>query len=410
MAQVSYEMPEVLYMAAKNRVINIKYSLVQSGCWMNMCIAISCAAVFLQSRGYSNSRLGFVIAAGSMEAFFLSPVLGGIVDRSDKIDSGTMLWILLASQAVVLTLFYFLPGCSFAVSLFYSLFLCIATCMVPLVTQLCFDMEQFGYSINYGIARGIGSLAYAASAAALGQLLVRHSPAMLTAAGLILTAFEMAMLFLFTFRSGNGEKVSVRKAPDEESASMLTFISENRRFFVLMLGVVFIFFAHQLPCNFLINIVRSVGGNEKDLGNINAFMAVTELPVMLLYDRISRRLGCPRCMRIAVVFFILKSLSIALSSSLSVLFVSHVLQGVSYALLTPALVEYVDLYVPHKDSARGQAVSYAMVTMGTVLASLIGGMLLDSLTVRQTMLTGTAACAVGMVICLFAAEKSKANG
>lgn len=396
-------------MTAKNRLINIKYSLVQSGCWMNMCVAISCAAVFLQSRGYSNSRLGFVIAAGSLEAFFLSPVLGGIVDRSEKIAAETMLWILLASQAVVLSLFFFLPGCSFAVSLLYSLYLCIATCIIPLVTQLCFETEQFGFSINFGVARGIGSLAYAVAAALLGRLLVRFPPSMLTSAGLILTSLEMVILFLFTSGNGNPEKVSVRKASDEESSSMLSFISENRRFLVLMLGVVFIFFSHQLPCNFLINIVRSVGGDEKDLGNINAFMAVMELPVMFLYDRISRTLGCPRCVRFAVIAFVLKSLSIALSASLPVLYAVHILQGISYALLTPALVEYVDLYVPSKDSARGQAVSYAMVTMGTILASLLGGVLLDTLSVRQTMLTGTAACAVGMVICLLAAEKSKKN-
>ena len=81
-----------------NRLVNIEYSLAQGGYWMSLCVAISCAAVFLQARGYNNSQLGLVIAVGSTAAFILSPVLGGIVDRSDRINAAGMLWILLILQ------------------------------------------------------------------------------------------------------------------------------------------------------------------------------------------------------------------------------------------------------------------------------------------------------------------------
>ena len=127
---------------------------------------------------------------------------------------------------------------------------------------------------------------------------------------------------------------------------------------------------------------------------------------MFLYARISRRIGCPRCVRIGAVFFALKALGIALSTSLTGLFAAHTLQAVSYAMLTPALVEYVDRYVPHKDSARGQAVSYAMTTLGGIFSSLLGGMMFDSMSVRATLLVGALVAAAGMGVCLFAAEKS----
>lgn len=390
-----------------NRLVNIEYSLAQGGYWMGLCVVISCAAVFLQARGYTNSQLGLVIAVGSAAAFVLSPVLGGIVDRSDKINAAGMLWILLILQAVFIGAFLLLPGRSPAVSVCYSMYIAVNTCLVPLLTQLCFDMGQLGYSINYGIARGIGSLAFAAAAAILGQLVETRTPELLIYAGLILTVFQMFVLLLLTLRLRSDTRPLMPSTSGEKSSSMLNFILENRRFCLLMLGIALMFFTHHLINSFLINIVRNVGGNTKDLGNINAYMAVMELPAMFLYARLSRRLSCPRCVRIGAVFFAMKALSIALASSLAGLYAAHTLQAVSYAMIIPALVEYVDLYVPKKDSARGQALSYSMTTLGGIFASFLGGIMFDSLSVRATLLVGTAVSAAGMSICLLAADKSR---
>lgn len=393
-------------MKAGNKVMNAGYALAQGGYWMGLYVVMSCAAVFMQGRGYTNSQLGVVISAGSAAAFALSPMLGGIVDRSKKLGTSGMLWILLALQLLLILSFRAFPGRSMIVSICYGLYIAVNTCLVPLITQLCFDLDSMGYDIDFGAARGVGSLAYAAAAAVLGRLVERHSSELLIEAGIVLTVFQMAVLLFLGSKSRASKGPSPTRGSCEESSGMLRFIGENRRFCVLMLGVALLFFTHHLIDNFLINIVRSVGGGTKDMGNICAYMAVMELPVMFLYARISRRIGCPRCVRIGAVFFALKALGIALSSSLTGLFAAHTLQAVSYAMLTPALVEYVDRYVPHKDSARGQAVSYAMTTLGGIFSSLLGGMMFDSMSVRATLLVGALVAAAGMGVCLLAAEKS----
>lgn len=394
-------------MRPQNKLVNIEYALAQGGYWMSLCAVFSFAAAFLQARGYSNAQLGGVIAAGNAAAFFISPMLGGIVDRSDRISSSGMLWILLVLQMLLAVSFFILPGRSAAVSVCYSLYIAVNTCLVPLLTQLCFDLEHTGYSVNFGAARGIGSLAFAAAAAWLGVLVENHSAELLAGAGIILTFFQMLVLIPLTVKKPGNADISVTHDSGEESSSMLHFITENRRFCLMMLGVALMFFTHNLIDSFLINVVRNVGGGTKDMGNINAFMAVLELPVMFLYTRISRRLGCPRCVRIGVMFFALKAVSIALASSLAGLYAAHVLQGVSYALIIPALVEYVELFVPHKDSARGQAVSHAMTTLGSIFSAFLGGLMFDSLSVRSTLLIGAAVSVTGMAVCLLAAEKNR---
>ena len=69
-------------MDIKQRAANIEYALVQGFYWMGFCVSVSFAAVFLQNKGYSNSQLGLVMAAGNVFGFLLSPFLASVVDTA----------------------------------------------------------------------------------------------------------------------------------------------------------------------------------------------------------------------------------------------------------------------------------------------------------------------------------------
>ena len=126
---------------------------------------------------------------------------------------------------------------------------------------------------------------------------------------------------------------------------------------------------------------------------------------MFFYLRLSRRFGCSRCVRFGSMCFTLKALAVALSCSIGTLYAAQILQGLSYAVLTPALVEYCDKYVEAKYHARAQAVNYAMFTLGGIFASLLGGIMFDSLSVRATLLIGTLVSAAGFTLCAVFSEK-----
>ena len=390
-------------MNRKTLLANAEYSLAQGAYWMELCVVMSFANVFLQNRGYSNAQLGLVLALGNAAAFGLSIVLGGIVDRSEKLDSEKMLWILLALQTLLILSFRLFPGRSFAVSLCYSLYIAVNSCIVPMLTQLSFELSSPACEINYGLGRGVGSLAYALAAAALGVIAERFGTETMIGAGLLLTLCQMLTLFLFT---RGRTKTAAAKKTEEKSASMPQFIAENRRFCRMMFGYAVIFFAYRFFDSFLINIVRNVGGGTRDMGNINAFMAVTELPAMFFYTRLSRRFGCSRCVCFGLLCFLGRALAIAWAPTLPLLFAAHLFQGLSYGLLTPALVEYTALVVPKKDAARGQAFSYSVTTLGSIFASLFGGRMFDTLPVRTVLYIGAAITLVGLAFALPAREKN----
>lgn len=396
-----------LLMKTQQRVLNIQYALMQGVHWMGFGVAFSFAAVYLQYRGYSNSALGLILGIANIAGFFLAPMLAQLVDRRGKGCLIRILWLMMAAQAAVLISFRFLPAPGGLLSVFYCVYLTYYICVNPLLTQLCTELERRICHVNYGAGRGVGSLAFALFAIPLGSLSSRFSPAILPYMGLGVAALQSAMLLILSLRLARTEDIAPRESAREESLSMPAFIRQNKRFFIMLLGVALLFFSHNLSNNFLINIVRNVGGDEEAVGGVNSFMAVLEIPAMLLYDRITRRFSCPSTVRVAALAFAAKGLCIALAPNLPTLYAAHVFQAFSFALMTPALVRYVDLFISSKDSAKGQSVAAAMSALGAIFSSALGGVMFDKMSVLATLLVGAAAAIAGAVICIAFCERKK---
>ena len=200
-------------------------------------------------------------------------------------------------------------------------------------------------------------------------------------------------------RGGNSDALPENGAKSEDSRSLIAFLRYNPRFCGLLLGVALLFFGHNTVSNFMINVVRSVGGNETSMGLLNAFMASTEIPIMFLYDRLTRRVKCPATLRFAGIMFAVKAAAFVLAPNMLGLYGACALQSLSFALLIPASVRYVNLYIAPADCAKGQALIAGMTSLGSIFASFVGGMLYDMTSVKITLLVGFAAAAAGAVLC-----------
>lgn len=388
-------------MTVSSRKLNIEYALVQGFYWMGFCVCISFATVFLQGRGYSNLYLGLVLAAGNVAGFILSPSLASMVDRGKGLTVYGCLWLLILTQLLLLTAFLFTSGGGFLLSALYCLYIACNSAVNPMNTQLSFQLDGWTGRINYGAARGIGSFAYALMAMLLGKLTKALGSDILPLAGIACLLIQCSMLALLSIqkRRAGTDAPGRPELESEGSLNTLGFIRANPRFCLLLLGTALIFFTHNIIVSFMINIVRSVGGDNADLGGISGFMALLELPVMLAYAWVVRRLCCTTLLRFALTMFTVKALATALSPSVSWLYAVQLLQGVSFALYTPAIVQYTGLVVGPADSAKGQALAFGMSTLGTALAGGIGGLMYDSLPVRTTLLVGVAISAAGVALC-----------
>ncbi len=388
-------------MRKSKRAINIEYCAVQALYWSGFCICGSFAAVFLKSRGFSNAQLGLVMAAGNILSFFLSPLLASYVDRVKRKGLFACCILLLASELILVLGFYFIKAPIF-VALGYCVYMACVSCVNPMNTQLCFTLEeQYGH-INYGAARSAGSLAYAPVSLMMGTLVEElGANVLLGAAGVLILMQGTLLLFIYNQGKGAETAESSIRAEAELSSSLPRFIAENKLFCLMLVGVSLLFFSHNLICSFMINLAENVGGGTAHMGGINGFMALVEVPAMILYDRISHRFKCASIMRFSVVMFVFKALAYAMARSVAGLYAACLVQALSFALFTPASVHYVNLMIAHKDSAKGQSLALGFITMGNVLACSIGGTLYDSYSVFTVLVFGIGIAILGTVICLF---------
>ena len=394
-------------MNLSEKKLNIYYSFLQIAYWVTSAVVFCFTTVFLQFRGYSNYEIGIVFAVGNIIGFVSQPLIAGYIDRSDRRTLLRCIRITAVGAVLLMLAVYLLPSGSVSLIVAYALLVAGNTLLNPLCISLSFYIESWGCGINFSRARALGSLSFAACNVILGMLVQRVSEnAVPTAFILFSSLLGLATLLFVPVDRAHRIAAPERRmqSASEKPSGLLEFARENKRFMLFLLGTATLYFTHGMIGNFMIEFIRSIGGGSEDMGNVLAFMTVVEVPVMLLFGRLTQRFRCSSLLRFAVIMFTVKELMIYLASSLPALYAAEALQAFSFALFVPASVRYVDEVIAKHNAVKGQAFVTSMMTLGSIFASYIGGLLLDTSTPGFTLLVGAIVSAVGTLIMLGAIQ------
>ena len=392
--------------------MTVPYAALQASFWMDLCIALSFASVYLKGIGYSNTGLGWIIAAGSLAGASFGPLISSLIDRYEKITaSGLMLPVIFARAVMILSLIINAdPGILTTIS--FALFTGFSMCVNSLILKMYVDAGKNGAEIDFGIARGCGSFAYVVISFILGAVVNATTVRAVVWAAAVICVLQLASYMIFTaklnvagIRSDRRDEHEAAIRNEERGSGLIQFAADNRKFCLLLLGTLLIFFSHNTLCNFLINVTENAGGDAGDMGLLNGFMAAVEIPVMFLFSRVFGKKNIASVLRFAFIFFTFKAAAVAAASSLTLLGAAMLLQAPSFALYTPAIVPYTEKTVRHEDSAKAQSLAFSMTTLGSVLAGTISGTLLDHTSVTVTLWIAAAVCLAGTVTAIMGLEK-----
>ena len=389
--------------------VTFHYMIITGGFWMAFCVVTAYAAVYLQGVGCSNGELGLILALGNVGGALLSPALGARIDRNRNLRHASVINVLLAVQVVLLVLLRLHPRHDLVTAVCYVLYM---TAMMPVNAvnlDLCVRLERAKAPLDFGLARSMGSFSFVILSTLLGIVTAKWGYLTLPLAGLavVLLQFVGNRIIDRDLRRAEDAMLPAETAVREQSSSLPVFVRENRMFCLMLFGTIIIFIAHNMDGNFLINEIRALGGDTAIMGYVAAFTAITEVPVMMFSSRLPKRWSTVQYIRLALVLFVFKSLAYALAPTIPLFFAARVFQAPSYALYTVLIVGYADSQVARKDSAKAQSLAFSMTTIGSVLASLIGGRMFDTVGVKPTMLTAVAIAAVGAVIALAGTREKK---
>lgn len=383
-----------------NRELNVKYAVINAFYFMLFCGSGSYGYNFLKFSGFSTALIGTALTFVSILTLVIQSWMAPIIDRSQTWNEKKQVLLAILAAVALYALMPFLPAGSMLLLAVSVIGFALTMSGMPFLNSLAFAYEREGEKINYGIGRGIGSAAYAIGGVVIGwlvswqggqnEMIVKVLPYYMIVTGLA------AAGCLLTIK--DPQKVKGDTPAAQEQISYLEFFKKYKKIFIPLSAIVMIFFCHMLVNTYMIDIIKEIGGNTADQGNAIFIQSIVELPTMALFTVILKKFKVNALMIFGCVCFVLKYLVIYFAADIPVFYLGMVLQMVSYAVLIPASVYFAEEYVAPEDRNQGQAIVSASTTVGGMLASFFGGILLSVLSGHGVLLVGVGITVLGTAV------------
>lgn len=388
-------------MKLNDRTGTVLYSVIQSLYWISYGMMFSFASKYLQGCGFEVSRIGLCLAACYGFSVLLQLAFGRFFSHTGRrLNTG------LATLCLAVVMFSVLLALTdlgmLVTGILFVADLAVFSALQPSINSLQKAQLKQGVRINFSLARGIGSLSFSVMCFLVGNLLTSMNSGympFLYAGTVFLLAVSLLLFRTPEMYGGteSGEQSGRMNLPDYPS------------FAIFLGGIVLLSLAHIFVDVFMLQIFQNLGGDTAQQGTAAAIAGITELPGMLLYSKLSRKAGTGRLLFLAGWLWVIKTVTICFAKSFSMAYCSMALQLVSYAVYVPAAVDFVSRTLPEKFFLRGQALSGSAFTIGSLLATLAGGMLISRLGIADSLIIMTVVSACGAMLLTFSTMKISKN-
>ena len=157
----------------------------------------------------------------------------------------------------------------------------------------------------------------------------------------------------------------------------------------------------------MLQIVNDVGGGSTEMGRVLSLMAFLEIPALFFFERIKMWIPCRTILKASAVCFALNVGLIYLAKSMWLIYIAHLFQTFGFGLFLPAMVAYIDETMRKGEAVKGQAFFTAMTTVAAMIASVLGGLLLDVSGAKMMLLVSTLITAAGAAVIIMTVAKIK---
>ncbi|MCR4642210.1 MAG: MFS transporter [Lachnospiraceae bacterium] len=394
-----------MIMKKNGTVWTIKYALLNIAYFAAFCTIHAYAAVYLLANGFSNTEVGILLAAANISSSFLQPLVAGLIDKPNPLTNKNFILASVIFISLGSLLLLFVHDNKPVIFVIFAAIYMIQFTYMPVMTALCFEYRKAGCNIFYGLARGLGSAGFALTSAWIGGMVESRGVYILPVVTII--AMIASAVVILTFRKPKegpaAEAESDSKTKGKKAHNNLKeFIAIYPAFSLFIISSTCFFFAHNMINDFMIQIIRELGGAEKELGFSNFLQAMLELPAMALIGIVVRKISSKTLLLISGTAFFVKIIILVFASNLGWMYISQSFQFLAYAVFIPATAIYVNDTMEELDQVKGQAFITTSITIGGVFSNLVSGKIIDTFGVRTALTAGSVVCAIGVVIAFIA--------
>lgn len=376
---------------------NLLYIVLQIALWGIYGVLYSYANRYLLSQGLSSTITGVLLALSTAVAFVLQPLLTSIIDKRKFELKGVLLML----SALMLVCSIALPFIKslWAVATIYALAYIGVVVYPAFINAMGMVAIKSGYSVNFGLARGVGAFVFGITAWGTNKLIEVFSESAIPFFAIIFCLLAIGAVLIFP----KGADAVTKK---EDASKITDFFKRNKKFTALLFAVAIIMIGHNIlgNCMYQIAVFK---GDENAQGSVLMLSTLIEIPTIVFFTKLLKIANGRTYMRISGVFFVLRVLLTLIIPGVSGLYIAQICQIAGYGLYTVCSVYYAGEVVSDKDTVKGQTYISSANTIGCLVAHLSGGAMIDAVGVENMLITTTVISVIGMVMLFFTTEAKK---
>lgn len=383
----------------------IKYIFIQIFYWALSCSTYAFANSYLSAKGFSISDIGNVLAVSSLISVVIQPLVARVIEENEKFTVKrfimySLFFIALSSIGI------FTINIRILILIFYVILVISLLNAQTYLYTFIFEYINSGYNINFGFARGIGSISFALTSFFLGRIGDKIGFSFIPIFAFMLSI--ILILILLSFKNlENKIKENIENVKNKRDGT-IDFFKKNQNFTLVLLGIIFIMMTHSLINTFMLNITESIGKGSKEVGVGLMIAAMVELPIMYFIVYLNKKLGYVNLFRIFSISFVIKILITIISvltNSISLFYIAQFTQSGAYAIYLPATVYYTNDVINEDERVKGQAYMGITSIIGGILGNFLGGIIIEKSSVILMLYFTFGVGLIGMFIILLAAQK-----
>lgn len=383
--------------------LHYQYVLLQCSYYAVSACFIGYMVPVLQKQGFNHSQIGLFLGLRALFSVFFQPVIANLMEKFQSKIYFNYLIAVMVVMSMLMTGVQLLQPNFFGTALVFIVYGIFTFGMISFIDAMSTLYFYKGKKIDYPVARGAGSLSYAISALLIGSLVEANT--ILTAQFFLFIPLLICILSIEKIKG-----LELKHDPNQPRVSFGKMFKEYPLFKNFLVAVIFSFVGKELSANFLIDVYRSLGGDNQSYGIGTFLLAASEVPAAILFTKLSDRFGIYRLMLLSFFFAFLRIFLITLAPSILFLNIAQVLQMFGNGLFWAGNIQFIRTILPAKYAVKAQAaVGVCYLGIGSGIGSPLSGVILELTNLKSLLSVASLLAFIGVVVLAFGKKYTKAQ-
>ena len=342
---------------------------VQGFYWCAYCTYFGFLVLYMQNHGYSNVQCAQAQVLIAVATLITQPLIGYLTDSFITCKK-----FLLVTTALAVPVAFLLQASVSSPILCYGAIVLQSILFYPaasLIDSWTMALREKDSQVQYPLTRSAGSVLYALTALAFGNVIAALGDGIIAPSFLLFSV----LLFLCTCfleetpcrnkQQKNVNQEATRRISGMEAAKTLL---QNKTYVFFVLSCLLYHIANKSTGCFISNYVTNIGGDSGGLGLLMFFSAMLEFPSMMVMGKIIRRYPLGGLHLFALSGVVIKNFFFLIASSMPLLVIGRLAEGMSYGAYVYIFVEYICRNTPKQ-------LNVTAISLGTAMTSAVGGII-----------------------------------